>query len=137
MAEPNKWHRIGVIMSLIALVVAIVALTVIVAGTQPGWPQMWQTVTRHSDRPSQVIDGIRGLEAEINAHSAEVAWRVSELQAVHLRALQKAAACRAGTGESGETVDDRKRAELVARAPEWEKAATEAEAALTRLTGKP
>jgi hypothetical protein len=137
MSEPNPWHRIGVIMSLLSLVVTIYALVLIVAATQPGFPMMWQSTTRHSDTPSQVQVGIRGLESEIGDHAREIEWRIAELQAVHLRALTKAAECRAGRGEEGETVDDAKRAELAARAPEWDRVASDAEAALARLTGKP
>jgi hypothetical protein len=136
MSEPNKWHRIGVVMSLISLVVSLVAAVVIVGGTTPGWPNMWQSTTRHSDRPSQVIEGIRGLEAEIDDHRNEIDWRVKELQDAQIRALHKAAECREGRGEEGETVDEAKRAELVARAREWEAAAKAAEAAVLRLSAR-
>ncbi len=124
MAEPDKWHRIGVFMS-IASLVAVIAMGVVL---NVNLPANWDVVTEHSDRPEQVMKAMDGLESEINA-------RLAALEFARARARRKAEEHKLGITEPGEDKTPAKIAELQARAPEWTKAAERADAILDRLHG--
>lgn len=132
--ERSKWHRAGIAMSLVALVVVIAAGVLLNMGlSQAGLslahviPENWHIVTRHSDTPSQVIGGIEALEAEAT-------FRVKELALARDRALEKADDARKGKGEVGENVTDpAARERLLATAPEWDKVAARADQAIANI----
>ncbi len=127
---PDSWHRRGVRLSLVALIVIIVVLALEI----PRLPSNWHVTTRHSDRPAQVVEAIAELEEEIVELRAQADFRVVELEAAKARAERKAEECRIGKGESGETVDEAKKRELLERAPEWDRAAQAAADALGRVS---
>lgn len=124
---PNKWHRIGVILSLFGLALSLVALVLIAENL----PTRWHTTTRHSDRPEQVEEALAQLEKELVVLQAEVDFRVNEIRAAAVRANRKAVESSMGIGESGGPEPERD-AELKALAPRWEKAAAAAQGVLAR-----
>lgn len=124
---PNKWHRIGVILSLLGLVLSLVALVLIANNL----PTRWHTTTRHSDRPEQVEEALAQLEKELVGLQAEVDFRVNEIRAAAVRANRKAVESSMGIGESGGPEPERE-AELKALAPRWERAAAAAQEILAR-----
>lgn len=135
MKEPDKWHRIGVILSIVALILILVA-SVFIADSMP---PNWHVVTRHSDRPDQVVDAIRHLEEEMTDRRGQIAFREAELIEVRARAIRKAAECRQDIGEQG-TPEPEHQAALLAMAPEWDRVAESASKALERqrlLSGEP
>lgn len=124
---PNKWHRIGVILSLCGLVLSVIALVLI----NDNLPPRWHITTRHSDRPEQVEEALAQLEKELVDLQAEVDFRVNEIRAAAVRANRKAVESSMGIGESGGPEPERD-AELKALAPRWEKAAATAQGILAR-----
>lgn len=125
--EPDKWHRIGVVLSLVGLLLSLAALYTIGNGLPPNW----HVTTRHSDRPEQVEEAMRMLEREIVELESQVSFRVRELQYASGRAKRKAEESRIGVGESGRIEADRAE-ELKALAPRWDRAAGVADEILAR-----
>ncbi len=63
------------------LIVVFVAANVVNFAEESG--PRWEEVTRHSDTPEQVIQGIRGLQGEATG-------RITSLRRIRFRALEKA-----------------------------------------------
>jgi hypothetical protein len=133
MTPAERWHRIGIGMSLAALVAFLVMGGYLLATI----PSNWHVVTRHSDIPEQVIEGVTGLEAEIERLHGEIDFRLKEIDEASARSLRKVEDARAGKGESGETVDAARRERMLTdEAPRWERAAEAARTAAERIRAR-
>jgi len=128
--EKSKWHRVGIGMSMIALVVTIVAavlLSMPLTQLASLIPSNLHIVTTHSDTPSQVEGAVVGLEEE-------ALFRVTELQKAAVRARIKANDCRLGLDEDSHLVKtEAERAKLSALAPQWDQVAARADQAVATI----
>ena len=126
--QANNWHKRGIILSIVSFIVLITVGVFEISRL----PASWHIVTQHSDKPNQVIKGIQGLDSEINNLESDIAFRINELKKAEVRAQRKSIECSMGKGESGETVDEKGKAELMKLAPQWEEVANKAAEALKK-----
>lgn len=131
MTDTSKWHRVGIGMSIVALIVTIVAailLSMPLTQLASIIPSNLHIVTTHSDTPSQVEAAIGGLEEE-------ALFRIRELEKAAVRARVKANDCRQGIDEDSHTVKtEAERAKLLALAPQWDQVAARADRAVATIT---
>ncbi|RMH59577.1 MAG: hypothetical protein D6679_01565 [Candidatus Hydrogenedentota bacterium] len=119
----NRWHRTGILLSLIGLIAIIMALVVVTRYSDP----LWYVTTRHSDRPQQVLEALDELDKQITKLEEKRAFLLEEVRKTRKRAEWKAGQSAKGIGEPGETIDEKKRRELKeVLAPQWRKVAEHA-----------
>ncbi|MBL4889293.1 MAG: hypothetical protein JKX97_04645 [Candidatus Lindowbacteria bacterium] len=126
MIEEEKTSKNGSLLAMVgSLIIAFTAIALLVAFTSSQPNGRWGIVTERSDDPSQVIEGIQGLDREIQT-------RYESLEAIRTRAERKADEHRRGQVESGEVLNDAMRVKLAERAPKWDEVAVAADESLRK-----